>query len=259
MKKRAKYIAAGAVIVAAVVAMLIISLADVTFSANETANGLIKNCLTELCGAVCAVAVGCLICGKELFLVQKDGFGRSLLWCIPCLLCVLANFPFSALITKTTEVERGDLIWLFAVYCLLVGIFEEILFRGICRHIVWGLFEKNRYKNLLCVLVTSLIFACWHLFNLTSGNVSATLLQVGYSFLIGAMLAAVMLRCGNIYACIVLHAIFDFGGLLIPTLGSGSFQDATFWILTAVFGTLCCIHVFTFLIKSAAPTPTAEE
>jgi len=239
--------------------MLALSLLNVAFSADETANGLIKNCITELCGAVCAITAGLIICGKGLFLVPKDNLGKSFLWCLPCLLCVIANFPFSALIANAATVDKSDLIWLFALYCLLIGIFEETLFRGICGHIIAGLFEKKKYKNFLCVLVTSLIFACWHLFNLTSGNVGATLLQVGYSFLIGAMLSAVMLKCDNIYACIILHAIFDFGGLLIPTLGSGAFQDVTFWILTAVFGVLCLIHVLIFLIKPAREKSVNDE
>lgn len=256
VKQRSKYIIAGIVIAVAIVAMIVVSFANIPFSDDETASGLIQKCITELCGAVCALAAGYIICGAELFRVPKNGLPSSLFWCIPCLICVLANFPYSALICKTAQIERVDLIWIFTLYCLFVGIFEEFLFRGICQKIVYGMLADKKYKNFLCVLFTALIFACWHLFNLTSGNVGATLLQVGYSFLIGAMLSAVRIRSGNIYICVILHAVFDFGGLLIPTLGSGVFQDATFWILTAICGVLCFGHVTAYLIL---PSENSEK
>jgi len=109
--------------------------------------------------------------------------------------------------------------------------------------------KGKRRETFLTVLVTSLLFGIWHLFNLLDGAAfGAVLLQVGYSFLIGAMLSTVRIRTENLWLCVFLHALFDFGGLLIPTLGTGSFQDTVFWILTALAGILCTVHVLLFLL-----------
>ena len=89
-----------------------------------------------------------------------------------------------------------------------------------------------------------------HLFNLFAGaSVGATFLQVGYSFLIGAMLSAVLIKTDNLWLCVLLHAGFDFGGSIITELGTGIFQDLWFWIFTAFAGVLCLAHVLGFLIK----------
>lgn len=250
MGKRKKYACFAALLILALAGVVVFTFADIRYTGDDTADGVIKNCLTELCAAICAVAAGAFIYGKELFCVPKERVKSSLLWCIPCLLCVLANFPYCALIRGTARVERGDLVWIFALYCILIGVFEEILFRGILQRFISSLLTKKKYADFLCVLFTSLAFALWHLFNITGAGVGATLLQVGYSFLIGAMLSSVMLKSGNVYICVALHAIFDFGGMLVTTLGSGNFQDVGFWILTAVFGVLCCGHVLAYLLKN---------
>jgi hypothetical protein len=72
---------------------------------------------------------------------------------------------------------------------------------------------------------------------------------VGYSFLIGGMLGTVLIKTENLWVCVILHALFDFGGLIVTYLGFGEFQDIIFWILTAIGGILCLIHTLFYIIK----------
>ena len=59
---------------------------------------------------------------------------------------------------------------------------------------------------ILPVLIDAALFGLWHLTNLLVGaDVGATLLQVGYSFLIGGMLSAVLLKTGNIWTGVFRH------------------------------------------------------
>lgn len=166
---------------------------------------------------------------------------------VPCLLVALANFPFSALLGGSAIVQKNQYVWLFGLQCLLIGMIEELFFRLI----VWRFVdEKMRDKHVVWrVVVCSAVFALCHLVNLFFGQGFAlTLLQVGYSFLIGAMLSTLYLAANNIWWCVLVHALFDVGGKLVATLGSGNVWDVPFWIATAVCGTLCAVWaVFTLV------------
>lgn len=170
--------------------------------------------------------------------------GTYILWSVPCFLVAIVNFPFSAVIRGVAVIERVDLLWLFLLKCVAIALLEEIFFRALLLPLFMERFAPNRYRVLISVLCSSILFALIHLLNLFFGaGVGATLLQVGYTFLIGCMLAVMMLKTKNIWLCIIVHAVFDVGGLIISDLGRGVFQDTVFWVLTAVVGLLCTVHV----------------
>ena len=177
--------------------------------------------------------------------VLKPKWRRShLLWSIPCLLVAVANFPFGALISGEAVIERWGLIWIFALKCIAIALLEEIFFRAIVLPFFMERFANNRYRVLISVLGSSSLFALMHLINLFFGaGIGETMLQVGYTFLLGCMLAVMMLKTKNIWLCVIVHALFDFGGNIVTDLGRGSFQDVTFWILTAVAGLICTVHI----------------
>ncbi len=179
---------------------------------------------------------------KRYPLNKKEAWSKSL-WLLPCLLGVLANFPFSSLIQGTSTIERPDYLWLFSVFTLLIGVLEELLFRVIFLDFLLGYLEKKKHGLFFAVFFDSAIFGLYHLFNLFSGGgFGPTMLQVGYSFLMGGMFAICLLRTKNILYPILLHFIFDFGGFLVPMLGHGGFQDTIFWILTGVFAAISLGH-----------------
>ncbi len=175
---------------------------------------------------------------------------KTWLWLLPPLLVALVNFPFSALIGGEAVITRGDLWWLFAINCILIGLTEEWLFRGILLDCFLGVAEEKKKSCFLPVLFSSASFALFHLLNLFEGaGIGDVLLQTGYSFLIGAMLAVVFCKTKNLWLCIFLHVLFDVGGLLISDIGAGNPQDTVFWVLTAVIGVLCAVHIIFTLVR----------
>ena len=180
----------------------------------------------------------------------------------PCMLVALANFPFSAVLGGEAIVQKNQYVWLFCLQCVLIGVIEELFFRLI----VWRFVnEKMRRKHVMWrVVVCSAAFALWHVVNLFFGQGFAqTLLQVGYSFLIGAMLTTLYIATSNIWWCVLVHAVFDFGGKLVATLGSGDVWDVPFWIATAVCGILCAVWVVFTLVfcgkREAAGVDSSAE
>ena len=99
--------------------------------------------------------------------------------------------------------------------------------------------------------MTAAIFSLFHLTNLFRGGcIGDVLLQCLYTFLIGAMLTITMLKLNNIWLCVLIHAIFNFGGMLLAEgMISGNNWDVIFWVLTITSGVLCAGHVIYSLIK----------
>ncbi|MBZ9607372.1 CPBP family intramembrane metalloprotease [Clostridium estertheticum] len=102
-------------------------------------------------------------------------------------------------------------IILFTVVMLLVGILEEVLCRGVILNNMlnkWGYTKTGIIKS---VILSSLIFGVAHLVNLIvfPTLIMATVTQVIYNFLTGVLFASIYLRCKNIWAVVVLHAIYD--------------------------------------------------
>ncbi|MGN0815026.1 MAG: CPBP family intramembrane glutamic endopeptidase [Candidatus Coproplasma sp.] len=250
MKRNFKTVISIAILVCAAVVLLVLSFTDIKFSDDSVTSKLISDIISRGVTIFALVSAACLIDGKAILKPGKVNSPKLVLWCVPCVLVVLANFPYTALIGGGARIVRPELIALFALDCLFVGLSEELLFRGLLQYAVARLPSKKAPSALFTVAVTSAAFAVAHLFNLFFGaGAAATLMQVGYCFLLGGMLSAVMIKTNNIWLCAALHAVFDFGGNLVSTLGEGQFQDLWFWIFTAVAAAVCLAHILRFLIK----------
>ncbi len=96
--------------------------------------------------------------------------------------------------------------------CAMTSILEELVFRGVVFGALLKGWEQKRYGRLGAVVVSSALFGLVHLINLV-GNPAAVfevLEQVGYSTLIGILLAAAVLRTGGLVFSVAVHALFNF-------------------------------------------------
>lgn len=233
------------------IALIVFEFLDIAYTNDETLNALLDGVIPRLIAGGALLAVMIVLGCKKVLLPNFKDLPRQLLWCIPCFLVVLANFPFTALIGGSAKIVKDDLIALFILECFAIGFMEELLYRGLLQDTVNQFFKSTPYGRIYTVLITSALFALTHLLNLFTGaSVGATFLQVGYSFLIGAMLSAVLIKTENIWLCVILHAIFNVGGNIITELGTGEFQDLWFWIFTAVAGVICFAYILYYLLKS---------
>ena len=193
-----------------------------------------------------------LMQGYHVLQPFRRPFGKSLLWILPPLAVVINNLPIFSLLSGDAYLIHTDanyLIW-FALECLAIGLFEEITFRGV---ILLRFAEKRRTTHaglLLSILLTSAVFGAMHLINLFAGaGLPGVLMQIGYSFLIGAMCAVVMFKTANLWLCVALHAIYDFCGMLLPTLGGGTWWDTPTVIFTAVLAVATTIYMVVLFVR----------
>lgn len=173
-------------------------------------------------------------------------FGKSLLYILPPLAVVINNLPILSLLWGDAYLVYKEpiyLIW-FALECLAIGLFEEIAFRGV---VLLRLAENRRKDHaglLISILLTSAVFGAMHIINLFAmASLPSVLMQIGYSFLIGAMCSVVLFKTSNLWLCVALHAIYDFCGLLLPALGDGTWWDTPTIVFTAVLAVATTVYM----------------
>ena len=173
-------------------------------------------------------------------------FGRALLFCLPAFLVVINNLPIVALLTGDAYmVHHAPVYWVaFALRCLAIGLFEEAAFRGV----ILLMFARRRHTTrrslLVAILLSSAVFGLIHLVNLFVGASPGDVFrQIGYSFLIGAMCAVVLFETRNLWLCVLLHALFDFCGHLVPTLGAGTWWDTPTVVVTVILAVATTVYM----------------
>ena len=136
---------------------------------------------------------------------------------VPMFLVCFANV--SGVEWLALEVPTGNLLlWLFSN--VSVGLFEEVLLRGVCFYILyraWGHTRSGLYK---AAVVQALIFGLLHLFNLSDHSITDTLAQVLYATLLGIGFVGLVVHNQSIWPAVFVHTAIDAAGSV-----SASFQS----------------------------------
>ncbi len=176
--------------------------------------------------------------------------GRSALACSAVCLSfalALANLPWSPLLHgRATVTADGGTVLALLLSCLATALFEELLFRRLLFAALLYRLGTGRRGCFLAILLSSLLFGASHVLNLFAGaGPAAVLLQVGYSFLIGCMAAALYRLTGCLALPVAFHALYNFCGFLIPQCGTGILWDGATLALTLLLSaaSLCVIPI----------------
>lgn len=219
------------------------------------ADGIVTRALGS---AVAVVAVK-----KAGYKVVNKCSGKAIIAVLPCFLAVVCNPPLIGLITGDAAFSYSGAtlclyIVLFITECLLVGTFEELLFRGILFPAVEERLKENKRGRFFAVIISAAIFALVHLFNLFTSSPIAVLMQVGYSFLLGGACCFTFLKTGNILYCVLLHATFNFCGGLTDTLGYGGWGGVPSYVFSAVVCVLVAVYVLVSLLDNNDKNKSCE-
>ena len=148
------------------------------------------------------------------------GFGATFILC--CSLFIGANllgvfiFAPDFLFWDPNPIYMGfaSFGWFIWVFVIRPGLWEEVAFRGV----VIPLLSK-KYKKLLTILVSGVIFGLAHAFNiigvlLSGGPHIFTLFQVIYTTLIGFSMGYMFLKTKSLLPSIIYHYLIDTVGLI---------------------------------------------
>lgn len=180
----------------------------------------------------------------------KRPFLRSLLISLPAFAIAVNNFPFHAVISGGARVTEGaPMLLLLLVECMMVGFFEEVAFRGVIFLEILKKKPEDTRWAFISIVLSSVIFGLVHLVNLLESSPSAVFLQMGYSALIGAMCAVVLLKTANIWLCVVIHGLYNFAGAVIPRMGEGVIWDSFTVTLTVIVSLLVVAYMIALFFK----------
>lgn len=182
------------------------------FKSNNGLDYNLSRFFAHLIPLVFVIGVCFLLGNSDNIQFHKKGIGIGILLGWPFIADAVYGF-----ITSYTSLDKNSIsfpgiekIILFTLVMLFVGIFEEVLCRGIILNNMlnkWGYTKAGIIKS---VLLSSLIFGLGHLANLFGYSTPIrTLTQVIYTSLNGILFASVYLRCKNIWAVAILHAGYD--------------------------------------------------
>ncbi|KDB00874.1 hypothetical protein LAKU_12c00330 [Apilactobacillus kunkeei EFB6] len=96
---------------------------------------------------------------------------------------------------------------------LLAGLSEELMFRGIILGFLLKLMTNksdSRWRVMLCLTISSLLFGGLHYVNLSMQSFSGTTYQVINAVAFGMILGALYIKSGTIIVPMALHFISDF-------------------------------------------------
>ena len=141
----------------------------------------------------------------------------------------------------------GNIV-IFIGCMLLVGIAEEVLFRGLITDCILAKYGKDRKGVILAVAVSGLIFGSAHLINifLVDTNPAGVFIQVFQAAALGMFFGAVYMRTHNIFAVIFLHAAMDF----VSLSASGLWVSGTVESTIGDLGAINLISVLAYLIPT---------
>lgn len=250
MKIKTKRAALVAIITVCAPAMIFFEYAGIVYSADAALSEIIRMVITRGLGSLIFTAMVVYL-GFRITDPLRRPFLKSLVFVLPCLLVVVNNLPIIALATGAARlVGSPAAVALFALECLFIGIFEEMAFRGVFFLMILEKRRSTKRQIIYSTVISSAVFGGVHLLNLLAGaGAGDVILQMGYSFLIGGMCAVVLLKTKNIWLPVMLHAVYDFCGFLLPSLGEGSWWDTPTIIITAVLALAVAAYVIAALPK----------
>ena len=195
---------------------IVLVLLRADFSALDT---YLYSALQELVGALVAV----------LFLVRTDRAGllrrRGSGFFNGLLVGMYPLFFIGYTTVGTLAFDRPDTpllplprILTFMLNMILVGVAEELVFRGIIAQTLLERYGTARAGVWKACLVSGVLFGAAHLSNLLGSAPFGVLMQCVFAASLGVMLAAIYFRTGNLWVTVFLHSAMDIAAMLIGGL-----------------------------------------
>lgn len=187
-----------------------------------------KQFVVELIGALISVGLICFFHKTHVLKISARGMKEGLICGLPMLILYglflllgISNMAGQTLIPAWQIV-------LFALRCILIGVAEEGLFRGVVQELFLDIFGKDTRKGvMLSIFCAATVFGLNHFQNLLAGvTMTAVLIQVISAVAAGLMFGAIAFRSGRIiWPMVLIHALIDGSSFIYSGILTGTSSD----------------------------------
>lgn len=190
-------------------------------------------------------------CGRVL--LQKGcGLGRGLLIGIyPLVLIVFAGASNLALVMAENAAWAPWYHSLaFLGTMLLIGLTEELAFRGLVAGTLLEAFGPGRAGIWKAAALSGALFGAAHLSNALGASLPGVCIQMAVTSVLGMLFAAIYFRSGNLWVTILLHAAMDTVGLIGSGLFIGTSGGDTVAEAISAYGLINLTPAVTYLLPT---------
>ncbi|SMC68404.1 hypothetical protein SAMN06296952_2214 [Oscillospiraceae bacterium] len=192
------------------------------------ADPFVKSFIVELIGALISIGLIFFFHKTHVLKITSSGMKEGLGCGLPMLILYglflllgISNLAGQTLIPTWQ-------ITLFALRCILIGVAEEGLFRGVIQELFMDIFGKDTRKGvMLSIFCAATVFGLNHFQNLIAGvTLPAVLIQVLSAVAAGLMFGAIVFRSGRIiWPMVIVHALVDGSSFIYSGILTGASSD----------------------------------
>lgn len=160
--------------------------------------------------------------------IKKVGFIKGFLWYgFILIIAILFQFAGNYQPPEKNFLEALPMIVYFFMVTLAIGIYEELLCRGLLFNSFENYFGNTKRGIYLSAILSSLVFGIMHLMNLIwfPSLIISTICQVVYAAFVGFLFCVIYYRSKNLISCMLLHGIFDFTAYFWAAFSDNLFQQ----------------------------------
>ena len=173
---------------------------------------------------------------NKFFFKQKINWVNSKNWSAQLYTAMPAIILIAVLNSATLTASDLAVKFKIIVLCLLVGLAEEYIFRGL----LVSLFLKLFHNNVLgAVLGSSIMFGLIHTMNLKSMPIGYVSGQVIFAAAIGLLFGTIYVKTKNLSIVILLHALRDmfpmFSNKLMAEAAKMQFSMSSLYVIGVMF------------------------
>lgn len=222
--------------------------------------------ISELILATLAVVIAIIYKKIDALKFTFKGFGTGLLCSL--FLLITPAFILLSIAIKTPE-KYAATISIFEIIAslltaLLIGIAEELLYRGTLLNYFFDFFGRDSKKNVLkAIFCSSFLFGISHITNILKGAaISGTIVQIINAVCVGVLFSAIYFRSNkNLWPAIIAHAFFDFASLISTGILTGNSIKSSIgsYDSSALFVSFIALMIGLFLLRKKKITPLLSE
>lgn len=193
----------------------------------------------------------------DIFRENKTGWLRSFytggFFVVYCLYCFIGQI-FGCVLAGHADIRPFHEIIFYIIAICLVGLVEELVFRGVILNLLLNSFPKTRKGITGAIILGGIMFGLMHFINIASGvKFSSALIQVISASLLGILFCTVYATTRNFWIVVIFHAAIDMGALMSTGIfdnGGIVSQINTYSAMNAIAFIILGIPMFVMLRKS---------